>query len=280
MRFTKMHGLGNDFVLVNAVDDGDLAARAERAAVALCDRRLGVGSDGLLIAVRGLRAPFEMIMCNPDGSRATCGNGLRCFARFVRQEGLIDVDEFAIETLGRVASARVLPSASLGAGEVEVDMGPPRLRRRLIPMLGEPEEDVVDEELLVEGERFAVTCVSMGNPHCLIFVADTDAVDLERWGPRIENHPSFPERTNVHFVQVVSPSELKMRTWERGAGATQACGTGACAATVGAALSRRADRSVLVRMPGGNLHIAWAGDDSIRMLGMAELSFTGEIALP
>lgn len=280
MRFSKMHGLGNDFVLVDAVDDPDLARRAEAAATALCDRRLGIGSDGLLIAVRGERAPFEMVMCNPDGSRATCGNGLRCFGRFLRLEGRTDSDELTVETLGRVTQITIFASDALGKGEVEVDMGAPRLLRREIPMLGDPDEQVVDEPLLVDGETFAVTCVSMGNPHCAIFVDDPYRVDLERWGPKIENHPSFPERTNVHFVHVAGPDEHIMRVWERGAGITQACGTGACAITVAGALSGRAAREAMVRMPGGSLSIRWTDDDSIRMRGMAELAFTGEIDLP
>ncbi len=280
MRFAKMHGLGNDFVLVDAVDDPTLAERARAAATLLCDRRLGIGSDGLLIAVRGACAPFEMVMLNPDGSPATCGNGLRCFARFLRLQGHTEADEFAVETLGRLTRVRIFPSAEAGKGDVEVDMGAPRLLRGEIPMLGSPDEQVVDEPLTVHGRTYAVTCVSMGNPHCIVYVDDPWSVELERIGPLIENHPSFPERTNVHFVRVVGPHEHTMRVWERGAGITQACGTGACAITVAGALSGRAARDAVVHMPGGDLAIDWTAEGGVRMKGMAELAFTGEIDLP
>jgi diaminopimelate epimerase len=280
MRFAKMHGLGNDFVLVDAIDDPGLAKRAQSAATFLCDRRLGIGSDGLLIAVRATAAPFEMVMLNPDGSPATCGNGLRCFARFLRMQGRTDRSEFTVETLGRLTQVRIFPSEDVANGEVEVDMGPPRLLRREIPMLGKPDEKVVDEELVVDGKAFRVTCVSMGNPHCVTFVDDPDAIDLETWGPKFENHPSFPERTNVHFVKVAGPHEHVMRVWERGAGITQACGTGACAVAVAAALSGRSERDALVRMPGGTLSIRWVPEGNILMRGMAELAFLGEIELP
>lgn len=279
MRFAKMHGLGNDFVVVDAIGDPDLAEAAERLAPALCDRRLGIGADGVLIATLSGCADFEMIMVNPDGTRGMCGNGLRCFVRFLRATGRTGADEVSVDTPNGVTRARLVPSEDAWNGDVEVDMGPPRLLREQVPMCGPAGEQVIDEPLQVGNETFTVTCVSMGNPHCVVFVDDPGGVDLERLGPAIENHPAFPERTNVHFVRVESERELRLRVWERGAGMTAACGTGACAAVVAGVLSGRCGREAVVRMPGGDLDIRWLPSGHVMMRGPARTPFTGEIDL-
>lgn len=283
MRFHKMHGLGNDFVVVDAMDDPELARRVEESAPALCHRALGIGSDGVLIAVPAERADVQMIMVNPDGTRGMCGNGLRCFARFLTHIGRISSDLITIDTPGGVTTATLLPSEHPGSGEVEVDMGAPALGRAAIPMRVPPDRDpsapVIDEPLEVAGETYRVTCVSMGNPHCVIFVEDPDAMDLGRIGPLIEHHEEFPERTNVHLVQVVAEDELRLRVWERGAGLTLACGTGACAATVAGAISGRSGRRTTVHMPGGDLWIHWLPQGNVRMRGPAVTAFVGEIDL-
>ena len=283
VRFTKMHGLGNDFVVIDAVDDPALAALAESAAVRLCDRTRGIGSDGVLIALPSAKADFEMVMVNPDGTRGMCGNGLRCFARFLRANGRATADELTIDTPNGVTTARLLPSGHPLHGDVEVDMGVARLSAAEIPM--DPPappasgDRIVDYPLQVGGATYVITCVSMGNPHCVIFVDDPDVVDLAHVGPLIENHNAFPERTNVHFCRVVASDELVMRPWERGAGATLACGTGACAAAVAGAISGRSGREADVRMPGGSLRIRWLPEGNVMMKGPAETAFVGEIEL-
>lgn len=278
-----MHGIGNDFVVVDALDDPTLAAIAESAAVRLCNRSLGIGSDGVLIAVPSARADFEMIMVNPDGSRGMCGNGLRCFARFLRANGRTAKDELTIDTPNGVTTARLLPSDRPLRGDVEVDMGAARLSAAEIPMLPPTPpasgDRVVDYPLQVDGATYVVTCVSMGNPHCVVFVDDPEAVDLARIGPLIENHEAFPERTNVHFCRVAAEDKLIMRPWERGAGATLACGTGACAAAVAGAISGRSGSETDVLMPGGSLHITWLANGHVLMRGPAETAFIGEIEL-
>jgi diaminopimelate epimerase len=283
LRFHKLHGLGNDFVVVDALDDPDLARRAEEAAPALCHRALGIGSDGVLIAVQSERADFEMIMVNPDGTRGMCGNGLRCFARFLSHVGRTAADRITVDTIGGVTTAYLFPTEDPASGEVEVDMGPPALERARIPMRVTADQDagesVIDQPLRVGDETFAMTCVSMGNPHCVIFVPDPCAMDLARIGPLVEHHEEFPERTNVHLVQVVADDELFLRVWERGAGLTLACGTGACAATVAGAVSGRSGRKATVHMPGGDLRIHWLPEGNVMMRGPAVTAFVGEIEL-
>jgi len=283
LRFTKMHGLGNDFVVVDALDDPALAALTESVAVRLCDRTRGIGSDGVLIALPSAKADFEMVMVNPDGTRGMCGNGLRCFARFLRANGRATTDDITVDTPNGIATARLLPSDNPLHGDVDVDMGVARLAAPEIPMNPPTPpasgDKVIDYGLEADGTTHFVTCVSMGNPHCVIFVDDPDAVDLAHVGPLIENHEAFPERTNVHFCRVAASDELVMRPWERGAGATLACGTGACAAVVAGAMSGRSGREADVHMPGGSLHIRWLPDGHVMMKGPAETAFVGEIEL-
>jgi len=271
--FTKLQGCGNDYVVVDALRHpvGDPAALAR----AVTDRRRGVGADGLLLALPSESADVRMRMFNPDGSEAEmCGNGLRCLARFAAQRGLVpDPAVLRVETGAGVLDVRIREEAGRPL-LVSVDMGPPRLERAEIPMLGEPGR-VVDEPLAVGGENVDLTAVSMGNPHAVLFVEDVAAAPLSQVGPRLENHTAFPRRTNVEFVQVLSRSEVRQRTWERGVGETQACGTGACAVVVAGVLSGRTDRAVTVHLVGGDLDVTWREDDHVLLTGPAVEVFDG-----
>ena len=262
--FVKAQGLGNDFVVLDGLRDplpDDLPALARL----LCDRRRGVGGDGLLVLDRGEAAPLRMRMWNPDGSTSEmCGNGLRCAAVVLRERGHAS-DDMTIETGAGLLRARVRD------GTVNVDMGVARLTRGEIGMAGPAEETFVDVPL--EGDR--ATAVSMGNPHLVIFVSDVDAVDLARRGPELERHPLFPARTNVHFVQVMGPDEARVRVWERGAGATLACGTGACAVAVAGVETGRLARRATVRLPGGPLTIEVDDARRVAMTGPASVVFEG-----
>lgn len=272
IHFTKMHGIGNDFVMIDAIEqpfDGtDLAALAR----AMCDRRFGIGSDGIILVERGAEAPFRMRMLNPDGSEAEmCGNGIRCLANFLRVEGHCSGTHIAVET-----GAGVLHLELMANGLVRVDMGTARLKRIEIPVDGDPEADFISQPVDIDEVCLLGTAVSMGNPHVVFFVPDVHAVPLEKWGPAFERHTSFPNRINVHFVQVVDRGHLIQRTWERGAGATLACGTGACASCVAAYLNGLADRRVQVRLPGGPLDLEYAEDGVVWMTGPAKEVFRGE----
>jgi diaminopimelate epimerase len=267
--FTKMHGIGNDFVMVDALRDQLQAGDWSELSRKVNDRRFGIGGDGLILLEKGDQAPFRMRMFNPDGSESEmCGNGIRCFAVLLRDHGHLTDNSVDVET-----GAGTLKLDLVGENEVKVDMGPARLTRGEIPMTGPPDEQFIEQAV---GGGYMGTAVSMGNPHLVIFVEDVAAVDLERIGPEFEKHPFFPRRTNVHFVQVVDRKTLIQRTWERGAGITLACGTGACSVGVAGFLTGRSDRSVEVRLPGGNLQIEYLEDGRVMMTGPAQTVFTGE----
>jgi diaminopimelate epimerase len=276
MQFRKVHGLGNDFVMVDLLKDKDYP-RADLSSLAgkACHRQLGVGADGLVLILPDEQADARMRIFNPDGSEPQmCGNAIRCVARYLFEQGIVPRERIRINTLAGI----ILPEIILQDGKfaaVKVDMGEPRLERREIPMAGPPGQ-VINEPLTVNDHVWQVTAVSMGNPHCLVFVGDPEAVPLAEWGPQIENHPSFPERTNVEFVQVLSRTEIKMRVWERGAGATLACGTGSCATLVGCALNGLTDRKAAVHLALGALFIDWAKDNHVYMTGPAEEVFRGD----
>jgi diaminopimelate epimerase len=255
-----MEGLGNDYIYINNFDKRVPEEKLPALSVAVADRHFGIGSDGLIAILPPTSAEhdFRFRMFNADGSEGEmCGNGIRCFARYCYDRGLTTKTTFKVETL----AGTIIPQIILGAGGevtgVRVDMGAPRLRRSLIPMAGAEAERVVDEPFEVDGRQYRITAVSMGNPHVMIYVEDVDAVDLEQVGPKIEHHPLFPKRINVHFVQVIGPAELKMRTWERGSGITLACGTGASAVLVASHLLGHTGRSALIHLPGGDLRIEW-----------------------
>lgn len=279
MKFTKVHGLGNDFILVDATKEKlpqNLSALAEK----LCNRHFGIGADGLVIIRPSKEADIGMHIINSDGSEAEmCGNAIRCVAKYVYEKGIIEKKEIQIETKAGIIVPEVKVDRKGTVDAVRVNMGAPRLERKDIPMEG-PAGKVVEESLKVGEHTFKITALSMGNPHCIIFVSDVETVPVSHWGPRIETHSAFPRKTNVEFVQVINRSELKMRVWERGAGQTLACGTGACASAVAACLRGFADRNVTVHLLGGSLHIEWLEqNNNVYMTGPAEEIFTGEYFL-
>lgn len=279
MKFLKVHGLGNDFVLVDAREEGDLPGTPgdlRSLAVRVCHRQFGVGADGLVILREAGDADAYMQIINSDGSEAEmCGNAIRCAARYIYEKGGSRDQSLRISTLAGIMVPEIISRSGL-VEAVRVDMGLPVLDRSRIPMLGDP-GPVVDEPLQIEGMTFNVTGVSMGNPHCVIFVPEVEKVPLAAWGPVIENHPSFPGKTNVEFVQVLNLGEVAMRVWERGAGPTLACGTGACAAAVAAALNGLTGRRLKVHLAAGHLLIEWHEENNrVFMTGPAEFVFKGE----
>jgi diaminopimelate epimerase len=273
LRFAKLHGTANDFVYVDARDGfpGDPAALAPR----LCDRHRGIGADGLILLLPSERADCRMRIWNRDGSLAEmCGNGIRGFAKFVRDRGLVRTDPLAIETDAGVKTVRC-ESENGRVGRVTVDMGAPIWDGRSIPV--DADGEVVEYPLEVAGQHYRVTCVSMGNPHCVVFADDVAGLPLTELGPRFERHPFFPRRVNTEFIRVAGGDRLEMRVWERGAAETMACGTGACAAAVAAARTGRTGRRVVVTLPGGELTIDWRPDDRVLMTGDAVEVYEGRI---
>ena len=283
MHFTKMHGIGNDFVMVNCLgsDGAELLSEAQRRAVLLCDRKFGVGGDGVIALLPGRSTPFEMRMFNPDGSESEmCGNGIRCFAKFLFDRNLTGgAADIAVETGAGLLHLQVTSGPDGKAASVRVDMGEPVLKPSQIPtVLSEGDAPIVNTALEADGLILHVTTVSMGNPHAVIFVDDVKNYPVETIGPKVEHHPAFPRRTNTEFIQIVSEREIIFRVWERGAGATLACGTGACAAVVACVLNGKTGREVLVHLPGGDLEIDWSeADNHVYMTGSATEVFSGEI---
>ncbi|MGB3614119.1 MAG: diaminopimelate epimerase [Elainellaceae cyanobacterium] len=274
-RFAKYHGLGNDFILLDNRRHADPALTPEQA-IQWCDRHFGVGADGVIFALPAMGdTDYTMRIFNSDGSEPEmCGNGIRCLAKFVAD---IDGADIAKEPSYRIETkAGVMQPTLRSDGQVTVDMGQPFLLAKEIPTtLMAPDETVVDCPIEVAGQPWRVTMVSMGNPHCITFVEDAEAIDLAAIGPKFEHHSAFPQRTNTEFIQVVAGDYLKMRVWERGAGATLACGTGACASLVAGVLNGKCDRRATVELPGGNLDIEWRENNHIYMTGPATEVFAG-----
>ncbi|KAL7095686.1 hypothetical protein ACP275_10G039500 [Erythranthe tilingii] len=285
LHFVKYHGLGNDFILVDNRDSTEPKISPEQA-VKLCDRNFGIGGDGVIFAMPGTNGTdYTMRIFNSDGSEPEmCGNGVRCFARYIAElENLSGKQSFTVHT----GAGLIVPEIQED-GKVKVDMGEPILNALDVPTKITPNknESVVKAKVGVDGLIWNVTCVSMGNPHCITFGTESsedlvvDELNLSEIGPKFEYHTMFPARTNTEFVQVLSPSHLKMRVWERGAGATLACGTGACAVVVAAVLEGRAERSCRVELPGGPLDIEWREEDNhIYMTGPAQVVFYGSVPL-
>lgn len=274
MRFAKMHGLGNDMILINGFTEklpDDLGALA----LAVCDRHLGVGADGMIILTPSSNPDAAALFrfFNSDGSESgMCGNGLRCAALFAKREGITDRDQFVFDTISTPVQPTILDEA---AGIVRVDMGEPRLLPSEIPA-DFPGSRVVAAALPVHTRVFYATLVSMGNPHCVIFVDDVDSFPVEKIGPQIERHALFPEKTNVEFVQLLGDDRLKMRVWERACGETLACGSGACAATVAAVLNGYIKEGAEVLLRCGSLDIVWGADGHVYMTGPAKMIAVGE----
>jgi len=275
IRFTKMHGLGNDFVVLDAIHQSFVPTASQ--ARFLADRHFGVGCDQILVVEEPSRAgiDFRYRIFNADGGEVEqCGNGARCFVRFVHDHGLTDKPEIRVETRAGVISPRLE-----AGGEVTVDMGVPRFAPAEIPF--DSDSDAVIQPLQVDEASFDISVVSMGNPHAVQVVADVDSAPVGKYGPLIENHPRFPRRVNAGFMQVVDRHAIKLRVYERGTGETLACGTGACAAAVAGIRRGLLDSPVRVATRGGELTIAWDGDDQpVLMTGSAVRVFEGEIELP
>lgn len=272
MKFTKYSGLGNDFILVNGFKEK--IQNPFSAAQKLCDRHLGIGADGLVLVLPSQTADVCMKIYNSDGSEAEmCGNASRCVPLFAIKEGLTNQTTLTLETLAGPIKTEV---KDLHLGLVSVDMGIPRLLRGQIPMTGDPTDTAVDVPLEVGGAVRYGTAVSMGNPHFVMFGPDVEHALVRELGPLIEKHPAFPSKTNVEFVSVLNPETLRMRVWERGAGITRACGTGACASVVAAVINGKTGRKVTVKLDGGDLYIDWPEQKNIFMTGPTEEIFDGE----
>ena len=277
MKFTKMQGLGNDYVYVNCMEQ--MVEDAAETARRVSDRHFGIGSDGLILICPSDKADFEMRMYNADGSRGEmCGNGIRCVGKYVYDYGLTDKTSLSVETLGGIKHL-FLEVEGGKVSLVKVDMGPAILEPEKIPVTAEGSR-VVDEPLCVDGKTFRMTCVSMGNPHAVIYVDDVQGMDLEKTGPSFENHERFPNRINTEFAHVLDRNTVEMRVWERGSGETLACGTGACAVAVASILNGYMEDQVTVRLLGGDLKIEWDREtNKVYMTGPAEVVFDGEIRL-
>jgi diaminopimelate epimerase len=278
MKFTKMHGAGNDYVYVNCFEEH--LDNPEQVAIKVSNRNFGIGSDGLILIMPSTKADVRMRMFNSDGSESEmCGNGIRCVAKYAYDHGIVTTKEITAETGAGILTLRLFTNNLNKVDRVRVNMGKPRLTRAEIPMRGEPGSQVVGESLNILHTTFAITCVSMGNPHCVIFVDNLENFQVEKYGPIIENHELFPRRTNVEFIQVISPVEVRQRTWERGAGETLACGTGASAVCVAGALNGLTEKKILNHLTGGDLELEWAEDGYLYMTGPAVEVFSGEINL-
>jgi diaminopimelate epimerase len=277
MNFTKMHGLGNDFIVIAGLKQ--LPEQASPLAIAWCDRHFGIGADGVVYILPSERADFQMRIINGDGSEAEqCGNAIRCVAKYVYDRGLTEKLELTVETLGAGIQLVRIFTENGHAASVTVDMGEPILQGRTIPTTLDMDR-VVDQPLVsADGTPFQFTAVSMGNPHCVILVDDAPSFDLHKWGPALEVHELFPNRVNVEFATVRSRDHVDMRVWERGAGPTLACGTGACATLVATVLNGLTNRKATVSLAGGDLHMEWdETNNRIYMTGAAEVVFDGEI---
>lgn len=279
MKFTKMHGIGNDYIYIDCFKE--TVDNESEAAIKLSDRHFGVGGDGLILIKKGTQADFEMVMYNPDGTRAEmCGNAIRCVARYVYDKGYIKGTEFSIESMGKVKYI-TLTVENNAVKCVRVDMGAPVLKAADVPVVSDSDK-VINKEITVDSKKFNMTCVSMGNPHAVMFIDKSpNEFELEHFGPLFENNKIFPNRVNAEFARVTDRKNIDMRVWERGTGETLACGTGTCATVVAAILNGYVDNEVTVHLLGGDLQIYWSGDenDSVIMTGPAEYVFTGEIDL-
>ena len=274
MRFTKMHGIGNDYVYVNCFEES--VSEPEKLAPVISDRHFGVGSDGLILICPSGQADARMRMFNSDGSESQmCGNGVRCVAKYVYDYGIAQNNPLKIETGNGILSIDLTVEGGKVAA-ARVNMGEPILAASKVPVTID-DTQAVNYQIEVAGLPMAMTCVSMGNPHAIFFVEEVASLAIDRLGPTIENLPMFSQRTNVHWVQVVSRNEVIMRTWERGAGVTLACGTGASAVCVAGVLTERTDRKITTHLPGGDLEIEWdESDNCVYMTGPATEVFSGD----
>lgn len=276
MKFTKMHGIGNDYIYVNCFEEK--VDNPEKVSIYVSDRRKGIGSDGLVMIMPSDKADFRMRIFNADGSEAMmCGNATRCIGKYVYDKGLTDKTEITLETNSGIKYLTLFPEN--GKVEfVEVDMGKAILTPKDIPVNSDKER-FISEPVEVDGKEYKITCVSMGNPHAIVYMDDINNLELEKIGPSFENHKLFPDRINTEFIEVIDSQTLKMRVWERGSGETFACGTGACASVVASVLNGYCnhDEEVTVHLRGGDLKITWNSDGTVIMKGPAALICDGDI---
>lgn len=274
MKFVKMHGCGNDYVYVNGFTEK--VERKEELVRAASDRHFGIGSDGVIFINPSEIADFEMEMWNADGTRAEmCGNGIRCVGKFVYDYGLTDKTQISVESFGKIKYLDMTEENGK-IKKIRVNMGSPILESSLVPVLSDHEQ-VVDESILVQGKEYKMTCVSMGNPHAIVFMDDVKNLEIEKIGPYFENHERFPNRTNTEFVRVIDDHTVEMRVWERGTGETLACGTGCCATAVACVLNQKTQNHVTVKVLGGEIEIEWDRENNlIYMTGPGEVVFEGE----
>lgn len=274
MNFVKMQGLGNDFVMVDLMKQ-DIYADLKSLARKVCHRQFGIGADGLILILPSEKADIRMRIINADGSEAEmCGNGIRCLAKLVYESGLVKSRLIEVETLAGIIRPELMLDNHNQVLSVKVDMGEPRLLPEEIPVLM-PGEKIIKKSLDLGKEQLSITTVSMGNPHCVVFVSDVTVVPVKNLGPMVETHPVFPAKTNVEFVEIINRQEVKMRVWERGAGETMACGTGACAVAVAGVLNDKTDREITIHLNGGDLTLFWADNNHVFMTGPAEKVFEG-----
>lgn len=274
VRFWKVHGIGNDFVLIDNSDRKLAPDSLPALARTVCERKLSIGADGMLV-VQSMGEPWRLEMFNPDGSEGkTCGNGLRCIYRWAQRVGPSTPELLSVELGGRVYWLSVSPEG------VRVEMGTVSPSRKSIGMTGDPNDTFIESDLPFDGSKMIGTAVAIGNPHLVFFVPDVDVIDLAKIGPILENHPWFPDRTNVHFAQVIDPQHVRQRTWERGAGITLACGSGACAVAYAGFRTGRLRRIATVSLPGGDLRIEIGDGDAVSMIGSAEVVFEGVLNHP
>ena len=277
MKFTKMHGCGNDYVYIDGGAEQITSEERPDFVRRTSDRHFGVGGDGVIFINPSEEADFEMEMYNADGTRAEmCGNGIRCVGKFVYDKGLTDKTDISVISAGKIKYLTLFLKDDK-VERVKVDMGAPELTARLVPVVSENEQ-AIDEPIQVQGVPYQMTCVSMGNPHAVVFMDDVESLAIEKIGPHFENHERFPNRTNTEFVEVIDRSTVRMRVWERGTGETFACGTGACATVVACVLNGLTEETVTVELLGGSLTVTWDREaDTIYMTGPAETVFEGEL---
>lgn len=273
--FTKWQGCGNDFVMIDGFAEKIVEADYAALARAACDRHYGIGADGIILLLPSDVADIRMRIINADGSEAEmCGNGIRCFAALARELGRVDKDEFTVETGAGILVPR-LEALVDGEAQIRVDMGEPILEGEKIPVTGFGMNRVISEKLHVKDKVFNMTCVSMGNPHAVVFVDDAENFPIYEYGPLCEKHEAFPRKTNTEFVQVLDREHVRMRVWERGASVTLACGTGSCATLVAGVLNGRTERKAQIQLDGGNLIVEWADNNHVFMTGPAKQVFAG-----
>ena len=279
MKFTKMHGIGNDYIYFNCLEKE--IENPEELSIKLSDRHFGVGGDGIVLILPSDKADFRMRMFNADGSEGKmCGNATRCIGKYVYDKGITDKKEITLETLSGIKTLKLSVNEKNKVESVEVNMGEAILKASEIPVKSDKEK-VINERIKIADSEYNITCVSMGNPHCVVYMDEIDNLDLEKLGPKFENDSIFPERVNTEFIKVIDENTLKMRVWERGSGETWACGTGACAAVVSSVLNGycKYDTPIKIKLLGGELTIKFMKNGLVYMSGPAEFVFEGSIEI-